>query len=243
MSDARHRGWGNPDSLGFRLLNVETGFTHSGVAFPGGVHRKIAKLVHAMLEELEQAGYVLKRGQCWAWANRDIRGRPGVKSNHAWALAIDVNAPANPMTSDGVVHTNLPPNVAKIAHKYGFIWGGSYAGIRKDPMHFEFVGTPASAKARTRGLNKQSTPVLPEGSTVKPADFDFKSVELGDKGDAVRVLQALLNVNGFHGQFITGIFDSNTEDNLIRFQRREGIKPDGIAAQHTMRVLLRNSIK
>jgi D-alanyl-D-alanine carboxypeptidase len=144
VSDARARGWGDPDSAGYRQNHI-VGVTVGGVTVY--VRREIAGLVRGFLSELVQRGYSLdQRQDDWGYNNRDIRGRPGVKSNHAWGLALDINAVANPMTSDGRVHTDMPPWVREVAHKWGFFWGADYSGARKDPMHFEFLGVPADIK-------------------------------------------------------------------------------------------------
>lgn len=113
------------------------------VSTPGGVrlrvHRQIAPLVQYLLEETERRGYRLRVGQCWGYANRPIKGST-VPSNHSWGLAVDLNAPTNPMGEDLV--TDMPPWMPALWRAWGFTWGGSYRG-RKDPMHYEWLGTHA----------------------------------------------------------------------------------------------------
>lgn len=143
MSTAQQRGWGDPDAPGYRQNHI-VGVSTGGVKVY--VRREIAHLVQGFLHELVQGGYRLdKQADDWGYNNRDIRGRPGVKSNHAWGLAIDINSATNPMTQDGKVHTDMPLWVRESAHRWGFFWGADYSGSRKDPMHFEFLGTPADA--------------------------------------------------------------------------------------------------
>lgn len=71
------------------------------------------------------------------YVDRDIRGRPGVKSQHAYGRAIDINAESNPMRDDGKLVTDMPSWVPQIAKQYGLTWGGDWHS-RKDPMHFEY---------------------------------------------------------------------------------------------------------
>lgn len=152
MADARARGWGWPDDAGYRSRHIVT-ITAGGVRLH--VRREVAHLFAGFVDGLVAGGYRLDVvADDWGWNNRDIRGRPGVKSNHAWGLAIDVNSTHNPMTEahpghagapghDGRgVHTDMPAWVGPLARRWGLTWGANYTGSRKDAMHFEFVGTP-----------------------------------------------------------------------------------------------------
>lgn len=89
---------------------------------------------------------------------REVSGRPGVWSQHAYGLAIDINTVENPyVSSSGSVS---PPNGARFArrrpHRKGMItpggkvvrafrsigweWGGNWSGT-KDYQHFSATGT------------------------------------------------------------------------------------------------------
>ena len=71
------------------------------------------------------------------WAIRQARGLRMV-SMHAYALAVDFNAPKNPLGWSEprtlFKHDSLPVVVFK-AH--GWTWGGDWTG-RRDAMHFQF---------------------------------------------------------------------------------------------------------
>jgi hypothetical protein len=97
------------------------------------VAKGAASAFQGLLDELNRRHYPLKSSG--GFVNRDIRGRPGVKSEHAFGRAIDINAEQNPMGPTLV--TNLPKDISAIAAKYGLVWGGNFRG-RKDAMHFEY---------------------------------------------------------------------------------------------------------
>jgi hypothetical protein len=155
-TDASKRGWGDPGvpgSLAARdyarkhIITVNAG----GIRLP--VRREVAPIFEAFVNEIASRGYSLSGvADDWGYACRYIRGLEAkrVFSNHAWGLAVDLNATRNPMTSDGKVHTDMPGWVVTCASAYGLEWGGNYRGARKDPMHFEFLGSPADA-ARLAG--------------------------------------------------------------------------------------------
>lgn len=63
---------------------------------------------------------------------RDVRGDPGALSAHAYALAIDLNAKANPLGGPVAFSKEL----VKCFTDSGFDWGGYFK--RKDGMHFSF---------------------------------------------------------------------------------------------------------
>jgi len=110
---------------------------------------------------LDQAGTYSFR--CTATTVRNCKGiGMSSLSYHAWGLAVDVNYTANPLqqvyhSTDACaanVKMNIPDWVLKTAQHWGMFWGGWYscpkAGQRsvfKDPHHFEFRGTPATAAA------------------------------------------------------------------------------------------------
>lgn len=80
-------------------------------------------------------------------------------SNHSWGLAADFRAGTNPMSS--VLVTDMPANIRQIAAACGLQWGGNYSG-RKDPMHFEFIGTPADARAAVARLTPPPPSATPD---------------------------------------------------------------------------------
>lgn len=168
--DARSRGWGWPGAPGsaeeraYRWAHLTT-IVVVGIRLV--VRKEVAGIFNGFLTELAATGYRLDiRADDWGWANRDIRGRPGVKSNHAWGLANDLNAVDNPMTSDGRVHTDMPPGTAELAARWGLRWGANYTG-RVDPMHFEFMGRPEDVGRYPLGHVEPSPSPLPQIASTR----------------------------------------------------------------------------
>ena len=79
----------------------------------------------------------------WSYLNRSIRGGRE-KSNHAFGLALDINALANPVGTEG----DMPAEVVAQWEVEGGAWGGDWSP--PDPMHFETRLTPAEIKERYR---------------------------------------------------------------------------------------------
>lgn len=139
--------YGDPDAPGFRIRNITT------IEFLGRsmfVHKKAAR--HFLrLERLFEArapayaaAVVLGELDDWSYANRVIRGSSTHKSNHAYGLAIDVNALTNVLGTTG----DMPAEVVTQWEREGGDWGGDWA--RPDPMHFETHLTPSEITKRYR---------------------------------------------------------------------------------------------
>jgi D-alanyl-D-alanine carboxypeptidase len=119
--------------------------------FPGGVRNEICDLVNRLCKETVNRGYRLGTPDnpsygCWGFACRAIRGSSS-PSNHSWGLAVDINAPKNPMGSTLI--TDMPGWMPDLWNAYGFKWGGDYKS-RPDAMHYEFVGSVADAARLTQ---------------------------------------------------------------------------------------------
>ena len=64
------------------------------------------------------------------------------------------------------------------------------------------------------------------------------TLSAGDTSDRVSQLQATLTLLGFYTGEISGIYDQNTVDAVIRFQTAAGIAADGVAGPSTWQKLL-----
>lgn len=139
--------YGDPDAAGFEARNI------IAIEFLGRsmeVHKKAAR--HFLrLERLFEArapeyaaAVVLGELDDWSYENRMIRGETSGKSNHAYGLAIDVNALTNVLGTTG----DMPSEVAAQWELEGGDWGGDWT--RPDPMHFETHLTPKEIVERYR---------------------------------------------------------------------------------------------
>ncbi|MGF1536557.1 MAG: peptidoglycan-binding protein, partial [Elainellaceae cyanobacterium] len=87
---------------------------------------------------------------------------------------------------------------------------------------------------------------LPDPSTASCSVFissggglaDAGTIQRGDAGESVRIVQQQLTDRGFDTQGIDGIFGANTERAVVLFQRSEDIEPaNGIVDEETARAL------
>ena len=128
-------------------------------------------LYEGFLKEIQSKGYVINGGtgtyvfRCTATTRKDCAGLARASlSNHAYGLATDFNTLANPLKTyysvNGVtacqtpMETDIPQWVVQVAEKWGLYWGGYgwssgcqtttqwRSSVSRDPMHFEFNGTP-----------------------------------------------------------------------------------------------------
>jgi hypothetical protein len=55
-------------------------------------------------------------------------------STHSWGIAIDLNPETNRRGTKG----EMPADIVSLFKAHGFVWGGIWNGVRKDPMHFQY---------------------------------------------------------------------------------------------------------
>lgn len=133
-------------------------------------------LFEGFLAEIQAGGYVISGGaggyvfRCTASSRKDCFGLTRSSlSNHAYGLAVDFNTTKNPLkTYYGIngatacqtpMLADIPQWVVQVAEKWGLYWGGYgwssgcsspsqvKSSASRDPMHFEFNGTVAQARA------------------------------------------------------------------------------------------------
>ena len=119
-----------------------------------GCHQLIAAPLQAALAEIADKGstWIQQHGlhlYAGCYANRSVRGGKSL-SDHAWAIAIDLNPDANgnhqtwrPGTkaSNGTYH--MPSEAVAIFRKHGFQVGFPRTnGTRRDMMHIAYIDRP-----------------------------------------------------------------------------------------------------
>ena len=216
MSDtpASKRGWG-PGWPNCQPGTIATLTRPDGLRLP--LRKEIIPLVAWLITETERRGYDVRPGQTWGYACRPIRGYQ-VASTHSWGLAIDINAPANPMLHGrpgwAAVHaagrTDMPQWMPPLWNKYGFRWGGDYAS-RQDAMHYEFMGTPADAAHFTSLIAAPAPAPRPFRTFARDAT-DAAIYAKGGQPTQVSDLQRLLGVTA------DGIYGPKTVAAVVAFK-------------------------
>ena len=136
--------YGDPDEPRFEKRNIvaidflgRTMFVHRAASRH---FLRLARLFEARAPAYA-AAVALGELDDWSYENRNMRGED-MKSNHAFGLAVDVNALANPIGTVG----DMPEEVVRQWEIEGGEWGGDWS--RPDPMHFETHLTPKEIRAR-----------------------------------------------------------------------------------------------
>lgn len=136
--------YGNPDAPAFRKQNiVEIDFLGRAMFVHKKVQRHFLRLERLFEARAPEYAAQVATGEIddWSYINRGIRGDVG-KSNHAFGIAVDVNALANLLGTTG----DMPEEVVRQWEIEGGDWGGDWD--RPDPMHFETHFTPEEIRDR-----------------------------------------------------------------------------------------------
>jgi hypothetical protein len=139
-----YRYYGTPDSHGYASRNiVQIDFLGRTMFVNRKARPHFLRLARIFQARAPQYAAAVATGTLddWSYLNRSVRGEK-TKSNHAFGLAIDVNALTNPMGAEG----DMPSAVIDEWEREGGAWGGSWN--RPDPMHFETHLTPQEIRRR-----------------------------------------------------------------------------------------------
>lgn len=201
-----------------------------GVSFPGGVAAgDVATVMQYAADQYHLRVEPLVAGWCWGWAYRNVRGSDDL-SNHAGGYALDFDAPRHPLAKRGTLTAKQSAAMDAIRDEIGrdvWRWGKDYSG-RVDEMHGEIIGTPEQCKAAANRIRlRGGAPPAPTGiPQVSP--MGRPTLRRGSKGDAVAFVQRWLGVKP-----ADGAFGPITEAAVIRYQRRQGLTPDGVVGPAT----------
>jgi hypothetical protein len=138
--------YGDPDARGFKRRNiVEIEFLGRAMFVHEDAARHFFRLERLFEARAPDYAATVAVGELddWSYLNRNVRGLE-VKSNHAFGLAVDINALANPLGTTG----DMPAEVVSQWEAEGGEWGGDWS--RPDPMHFETHLTPEEIRDRYR---------------------------------------------------------------------------------------------
>lgn len=165
------------------------------------------------------------KGQTWFQRpNVAMAAVPGT-SNHGLGLAVDF---AEERDGDPQVESVSPAFVAWLcenADDYGFS-----AEAQSEPWHWRFVAGDATPRA-LEGLNAPAGTQTAQPASARP------TVARGASGEAVLLLQRLLEAAGFSPRGADGKFGKYTEGAVRRFQAAKGLTVDGVAGPLTWKAL------
>lgn len=184
----------------------------------------LAPLVKALGDETVARGYEIRRGVTGSYVVRLVRGSTTAYSHHAWGTAVDVNWDRNPMTSGPIV-TDMPPWVVTLWEAHGYEWGGRWQ--RKDPMHFQFTGTPADVSRLLARVHRSTS--QPAHRVVVPSPS-----RTGDRGPVVVQLQNMLRFLGIgHVTVADGVYGPQTAAAVRALQGSLRVTVDGVYGPRT----------
>lgn len=227
---AQERGWGSAPVGYDHIVTI----TAAGISL--AVHHAIAPIVEYLLKETHRRGYRFNAHQDdWGYAPRHIGNDPSRPwSNHAWGLAVDLNALTNPQASPRV--TDMPVWMRTLWKSWGFRWGGNYQSSSPDTMHYEFMGTPEDAHRLRRKIKNAGKPkvyVAPKFPGVLAARYDRRQRAwvVGSTGRDVRRVQRALKIvpDGKAGE--------QFRHAVMQFQRSHGFKPTGALGRRGWEIL------
>jgi hypothetical protein len=221
-------------------------FSFRGHDFAGGVHPLAAPIFTEALRRLvDVGGLVLPDGPStvsgnWGYEARGIIGSPTVKSFHAYAIALDVAAPWNPL---GVANPpasphRLPDNTDQLVRPLGILWGGAPEfSARYDRMHLELHLAPSEIGGAVPPVAAHPFP-LPTGWYYGPASGPMESVSGTFPGDApyrpgLKAAQHAL------GTPSDGLYGPNTARAARTYQAAHGLQADGLIGALTWASLFR----
>lgn len=202
-----------------------------GVEIAGGVSRFILPYLREAEARMRAAGITYNFRDVQCHNDRDVRGVPGLKSYHAYGVALDINPGDNAFKQswDSLnPEKRVPMEVVQIMESLGFRWGGRWTG-RPDPMHFEFAINPITSQAlltdpEAKQLAAQVLPKQAPGGVPRPVEGVQGSPKLAQSADKATerwlpLIKASCERNGIP-QYV----------NLVRafMYRESGGKPDAV---------------
>jgi len=228
-------------------------FSYGGHSFPSGLDSRLVGVFTLALDRLcAVPGFALHSGLglgdgMWGYEDRNVTGGTS-KSFHAFAAALDVNAPWNQYGARIPAPSpwRLPLNTSEIVEPLGLLWGGgSRWGSHRDWMHIENHNTPAEAAGYSAGGRRPPAPApgagapfpLPSGSYYGPLSGPASSISGAGRSDGpyrpgLRIAQGHLHVTA------DGLYGPITALATTKFQAAHGLVADGLIGPRTWAALV-----
>lgn len=136
----------------------------------------------------------------------------------------DSNTEANTPNTENVIEGNID-TVKEVQY---WLNNAFSSGLRPDGLYGSLTKV-ALVKALQKSLK-----VAVDGIYGNKTNAAVKTLRKGDKGELVKILQAFLVCHGYKSAYVDGDFGNGTEEALLKYQKRFGLKyVDGIAGKET----------
>jgi peptidoglycan hydrolase-like protein with peptidoglycan-binding domain len=211
--------------LGFSVLSYGSPLLGTyqipGTSVKLSMRKEIAPLLVAYARDFNNEVEPLHAGWCWGFNPKHIEGS-SVWSNHAWGGALDLNAPNHPMGKTNTFSSAKQKAIDKLLARYSYkgtrlLRSGKDYKTRRDDMHIEINVTRAVALAAVAAMTYKA------GS---------RTLIKGMSGADVQVMQKKIGIK------VDGLFGSDTEAALKKWQKAKGLTADGMCGKLTWAKIL-----
>lgn len=225
--------YGDPNDANFARDNLVTihapwNLIYDGRPWKAGitVHKKCSIALQTVLSDIwdhfsrdqENIDAVGMSEFDGSYNNRDVRGRPGVKSVHAFGAAFDFDAKDNAL---GVTRGAMDSYVINAWKKEGATWGGDFVH-RKDWMHTQFACEGAAVPLAP----VDTDPVPPEPKSTDAGE-DAPSVAPSTGKSLIKSKIAWLGTGS--GVAVAGDVANQASDALATFNSvKDGVHQTGV---------------
>ena len=214
------------------------------------LHPRLQEKVSELQKLCENNGLIIGIGECLRTVAEQEelyaqgRTKPGnivtnargtsYSSQHQWGIAFDF------YRNDGTGAYNESGNfferVGRLAKSIGLGWGGDWTSIKDRPhLYLPDWGSTATKLKQQYGtpenfMKSWGDPGNQKPSESKPENTERSYLKRGDKGQKVKDMQLMLIGCGYYcgKDGADGVFGTNTEKALLKFQRDNGLKEDGL---------------
>lgn len=116
------------------------------------------------------------------------------------------------------------------------------SSVQSSPDPSLMPQTPTPGPSATLAITATATPAPTLTPTPVPTpaitpNSAYRTIQMGDKGEPVKLLQRRLTELGYYSGEIDGVFGNQTRRAVERFQYYQGLSADGIAGKRTQTVL------
>lgn len=166
MTDTTARGWQiQPTTANLVRFPWVTGHVMAG---------DVETIFDFLCARFNHAVEPIIKSQSWGWSYRPVRGTEAapVWSEHAAAMAIDLNAPAHPLGVKDTFTAAQQATIRQIVDRElaGVVaWGGEWTR-RPDDMHFEIRNQPSEIARLAALIRQQRGDATPAAQPAAPAN-------------------------------------------------------------------------